>query len=94
MRAVRITVTGGTVSAVVFVDDGQPPQSAIETFPTIDDLFDEIRAAIDGGADSVSAMYDATAGHPTRVDIDYIREAIDDEMTFTVSELTPVGPTA
>ena len=91
VRPVRIEVLDGVVSSAVYVDTEEPISPPPTSVPTIDDLFDEIQDAVDGMAFSIVADYDADMGYPTSVSIDYIENAIDDEMAFTVSsfELTP-----
>ncbi|MFV1987698.1 MAG: DUF6174 domain-containing protein [Gemmatimonadota bacterium] len=89
VRGVRIEVAGGQVVSVVPVDDGPPLQTPIDEFPTIDDLFDEILSAIEAEADQLLATYNAELGYPVDVAIDFIFEAIDEEMAFEVREFTP-----
>ena len=52
---------------------------------TIDLLFAELDAALNGGADSVTVTYDATYGFPTEVAIDYSQETADEEMYYSIS---------
>ena len=84
VRPVRIEVLGGIVNSAVYVDT-EEPVSPLTSVPTIDDLFDEIQDAMDRMAFSVIADYDADMGYPTSVSIDFIENAIDDEMAFIVS---------
>jgi hypothetical protein len=85
VRPVRIEVLGGTVSSAVYADTGEPIAPPLTSVPTIEDLFDEIQDAVDRMASSVLAEYDPGMGYPTSVSIDYIANAIDDEMAFSVS---------
>ncbi len=87
VRPVRIEVQDGTVTSAVYVDTEETIPPPLTSVPTIDDLFDEIQAAMDGMAFSIIAEYDADMGYPTSVSIDHIENAIDDEMAFTVSSL-------
>lgn len=84
IRPVRIIVDGETVVSAVFADDGMPIETPLSEVPTIPDLFDEIRSAIEE-ADEVTATFDEGYGHPLTVMIDFIEQAIDDEMYFEVS---------
>ena len=87
IQAVRITVTNGVVTGVVRVDDGQPiPPEQIEQYfrITIDSLFDILGAALED-ADAVTVQYHPFWGHPTAVAIDYIRNAIDDETSYSAA---------
>jgi hypothetical protein len=56
---------------------------------TIDELFDALTREI--SADSFAATYDPRLGYPTSVTVDKMLDAVDDELTVRVSELTP-GP--
>ena len=92
VRPVRIEIRDGLVSSAVYVDTEEPIPPPLTSVPTIDDLFDEIQAAMDGMAFSIMADYDADMGYPTNVSIDHIENAIDDEMAFTVSSFQLGGP--
>ena len=85
-RAVWIDVAAGVVVSVVPVDDGPPLQTPIDEYPTIDELFEEIQDAIDADAHQLLATYDEERGYPVDVSIDFILEAIDEEMGFQVRE--------
>ncbi len=54
---------------------------------TVDDLFDQVQFAIDFPADALLIEYDDAFCYPTRIDIDFISMAIDDEMSFSASDL-------
>jgi hypothetical protein len=92
VRPVRITVSDGVVVAAVDPGTNEPLNPPPDGFPTIDDLFDEIQDAIDREADSVDATYDGALGYPVQVFIDWIENAIDDEMAFQVSEYVGALP--
>lgn len=92
VRAVRIVVADGTVVSAVFADDGSPIQTPLAEVPTIPDLFDEIEAAIASRADRMDVAYDEAYGYPVDVSIDFIEQAIDDEMFFQVSEFDVLSP--
>ena len=57
-----------------------------DKYATIDRLFAELEADINGAADSVTAKYDETYGFPTEVTIDFVQEATDDELYLTISD--------
>ncbi|HEX6270650.1 MAG TPA: DUF6174 domain-containing protein [Anaerolineales bacterium] len=57
-----------------------------ERFASIDRIFSEIEADLAGAADEVTVTYDPTYGFPVDVSIDYVKEAIDDELYLTVSD--------
>jgi hypothetical protein len=54
-------------------------------YETIDLIFAELEAALNGAADEVTVKYDPTYGFPTEATLDVIKEAIDDELYLTVS---------
>src|SRR3990172_6788707 len=56
-----------------------------DKFKKIDGIFSELEADLAGAADEVTAAYDPTYGFPVDVTIDYVKEAIDDELYLTVS---------
>lgn len=85
VRPIRIEILDGLVSSASYTDTEEPISPPFALVPTIDDLFDEVQGAVDGMASSVIANFDAEMGYPTSVQIDYIRDAIDDEVSFTVS---------
>ena len=69
VRPVRIEILDGTVSSAVYADTEEPISLPLTSVPTIDDLFDEIQAAVDGMAFSIMADYNARHGLPDqRVD--------------------------
>ncbi len=62
------------------------------TFPnTIDQLFNIIQDAIQRNADEILITYDKTLGYPTRIAIDYQRILADDEITYTVENLSQLN---
>jgi hypothetical protein len=90
-QAVRITVTNDAVTAVARVEDGQqvPPDQVNQFFRvTIDSLFRIVAVALED-AHTVAAQYDAFWGHPTHVSIDYIQNAIDDEVAYSAALTSP-----
>jgi len=54
-------------------------------FATVDRLFSELEADLSGEADEVTVTYDSTHGYPTEINIDFIKEAADDELYLTIS---------
>jgi hypothetical protein len=88
-RPVRITVRFGSVISKVDAETGEPAPSYANA-REIARLFDLVREAIDQDADRIEVSYDATYGFPTRIDIDYIRNAVDDELQVRASEFQPM----
>jgi predicted small secreted protein len=65
-----------------------------QRFATMDQLFDEIANdfqiqgnvdATGDKADEVKVTYDETYGFPTQISIDFIKDAVDDELGLTIS---------
>jgi hypothetical protein len=72
--------------------DGKPLDAdALALTPvTVDQLFAEGRRAHAGGG-TVGATFDPTTGVPARLDIDYLPQAIDDELSIVVNGFEPAG---
>jgi len=56
-----------------------------DKYATIDSIFAELEADLNGAADKVVVEYDPTYGFPTKADIDFIEEAIDDELYLSLA---------
>jgi hypothetical protein len=61
-----------------------------EHMPTLDELFDLVERA-DREADHLEVEYDE-AGWPSRIDIDWWTEAVDDEISYRVESVTEAAP--
>jgi hypothetical protein len=61
-----------------------------DKFSTIDRIFEQLEKDSNGEADEVIAAYDSTYGFPNDVKIDRVKEAIDDELYFTISGFEPL----
>ncbi|TNE90919.1 MAG: hypothetical protein EP330_07090 [Deltaproteobacteria bacterium] len=89
---VRVEVVGGEIaSATRQVTDGDPvvlESGDYEDWMTVDGLFDEARRAVDE-ADEVTLAF-ASEGYPTLVDIDWMKNAIDDEVSYSAEGLAPI----
>ena len=57
-----------------------------ERYATIDRIFSELEADLAGAADEVTVTYDPTYRFPTQATIDFVKEAIDDELYLTISD--------
>ncbi len=80
VQAIRSPLPGGTGSA-------EPLDAAdYEDWFTVDGLFAVVEAALEQ-ADDVAVRYDPTLGHPTSIEIDWIGAAIDDEVSYRVTDL-------
>ena len=89
-----IEVRDGQIVSMEFKSGKEIDPQLMELFKryeTIDKLFDGIESGFDfegddqGPADKVTVEYDATYGFPTKIDIDFIEQAIDDELYLSIS---------
>ena len=56
-----------------------------EKYATIDRIFSELETDINGAADEVVVSYDSTNGFPEQANIDFVKNAADDELYLTIS---------
>ena len=86
-RPVVISVRNHLVESRRYEDDGSAVSGELAAqFPTIDGVFDQIDAAIIGGARTVTADFDSTRGFPLHVFIDYRGNVADDELTLAIRD--------
>jgi hypothetical protein len=98
-----VWITGGLLGggAVIEVRDGVPvsvqpaeggpqhlPMSAFARYDTVEELFAVLEQAFDRNVHEVKAEYDPRFGLPIDVDIDPMRDAIDEEHGFSVEGFT------
>jgi hypothetical protein len=85
---VIVEVVDGTPTATDA--DGRPLDAGTlaMTPVTLDQLFAEIRRAQAAGG-VVKATFDPVSGLPTRLDIDYLPQGIDDELSIVVNAFEP-----
>jgi hypothetical protein len=85
-----VTVIDGEVASVTSQGKDVPlDDELLRTWPlTVEDLFAEVDDA-QAHADDVAVRYDEELGYPTRIAIDRLENAIDDEMTYVVRSLDP-----
>lgn len=83
-----IEVQDGKVVSMEFQSGKEIDPSLHELFDkyaTIDQIFAELKAGLNGGADNVIVKYDPTHGFPTEATIDFEQQAADDELYLTLS---------
>ena len=81
---VRIEVLDGEIVSAVIVETEKPaPESRALT---IEDLFDMVQDEIDQDPDDLDVEYDGDRGVPATVDVDPIRNAMDDEHGFSAEQ--------
>jgi hypothetical protein len=86
----KVEVQKGEVVSMTLPDGSVVSQTdaGYETFikyATIDKLFAELKADQGGKADEVTVKYDATYGFPTEINIDFIKNAVDDELYLSAA---------
>jgi hypothetical protein len=87
----NVFVRNGQITGVTSVETGEPvPQTWLQVYMTVDQLFALIEDAIDRSAHSLDIAYHAQYGYPTHIRIDYIENMIDEEMGFEASSLAPL----
>jgi hypothetical protein len=83
-----IEVQDGKMVSMEFHNGTEIDPSLLELFnkyTTIDQIFAELEAGLNGAADEVTVKYDPTYGFPTEATIDMVKEATDDELYLTIS---------
>ncbi|HEY2980127.1 MAG TPA: DUF6174 domain-containing protein [Anaerolineales bacterium] len=87
-----IEVRDGEVVSIAYSDGGAlvPTDPNFENFSqyaTIDRVFAELETDLNGEADQVTVTYDPTYGYPAEIQIDFVKNAADDELSLAVSNL-------
>lgn len=91
-RTVTVTVTNGTVSSAEHAESGAAVDAALFTYvATVPDLFDLVQSALDADPAYFFASYDPVYGYPTRIEIDYSNNVVDDEIAISARDLTLSG---
>jgi hypothetical protein len=90
---VILTVRRGSLVSVTRVSDGRPvdPTQWTGRYYTVDEMFALIAEAEARGADEVRVTYDAALGYPREVFLDEDQRLADEERTFELSALAPLG---
>lgn len=89
----QVTVTSGTITRAVNLTTGESMSVALLTiFRTVDQLFAQAREGLKREGVVTSIAFDATAGYPTTLSLDPIRDAVDDEVTYVTSNVAPISP--
>ncbi|MEP7001727.1 MAG: DUF6174 domain-containing protein [bacterium] len=87
LRPVVVVVSNGVVHGRKYKDTGAdvtPPFST--AYSTIEGLFGIVEDARSRNAAQLDVVYDPERGYPTRISIDYVAKAIDDEVAYTVTD--------
>lgn len=89
INPITVEVKDGQIVSMIGVNgaeilDTDPVYESLSQYATIDALFTWLGDAL-ANADKVEVSYDVVYGFPTTVAVDYITEAIDDEIWIEVS---------
>ena len=87
-----VEVANGAVQSMKYSDGTPVPQDQLETFARyapIETMFSFTADALHR-ADEVKVEYDPTYGFPARLQIDYIKAAVDDELALSVTNFEPL----
>jgi len=82
-----VVVEQGRVASVTDAETGVPRTPNPFVPLTVLALFAKVEDAIDRDADRLDVRYDPRLGYPLEIAIDFIERAIDDEVTYTASDL-------
>jgi len=90
MPLVVEVLNGNVVSMIgadgVVIAETDPSYGTFTQYATIDHLFSELEADLND-ADEITVTYDPTYGFPTDINIDFIKNAMDDELYLSASGL-------
>lgn len=85
-----VEVQNGEVISMT-APDGKPITAAdpgyenFTRYATMDRIFSTLEAGLAGDADEVTVTYDSSHGFPIEIYFDYIKDAMDDELSLSVS---------
>lgn len=85
-KPVEVTVRDGEVVSL----EPAPPEFWSEVVVPVPDLF-RLVGDLRGSADVVDVTYDSELGYPTTIAVDRITEAIDDEVSYVVTDFAPLS---
>jgi hypothetical protein len=77
---ISMTTPDGTLVAAT-----DPNYETFSHYATIERIFSKLEAGLAGDADEVTVTYDPARGFPSEIYFDYIKAAVDDELSLTVS---------
>ena len=88
VEPVRVKVINGVIVSRTDLSTGEPvPEIYASSYPDVPGLFAIVeQASID--ADEFEADFDPSYGYPTEISIDWIENAVDDEVAYVVETFT------
>ncbi len=89
----QITVADGKVTKAAGVDEAAQRIASdpklLANLPTLKQLLDEYETARHEGAHVAKAEFDPADGHPTKIELDPLKNSIDDEACYQISDYRP-----
>lgn len=83
---VLVSVREGVVTSRTYVGSGaQVSAQFASLFPTVEGIFRIVDDALGRNAYTLDVAYDPAYGFPVTIDIDYVNNAVDDELTVQMS---------
>ncbi len=84
---IRVGVDSGKTKYVAYAESRETPLTIVPLrLHSIEGLFEIIQDAITDDMDHIAVSYDKEKGYPTKIEIDYRSNAIDDEYTLIVTD--------
>lgn len=84
-KVVSMTKPDGTA-----VQPGDPVYDAVLPYSTINSVFSSLKEDYAGKADEITVTYDTTYFYPASISIDYIKNAMDDEVSIYIENFEVV----
>ena len=85
-NAVLVSVREGSVTSRTYVSTGaQVSAQYASLFPAVEGIFLIVDDALTRNAYKLDVTYDATYGFPVSIDVDYVHQVADDELTVQLS---------
>jgi len=79
--------SGKSLGAYLVLENGKKEKHDQSHLGTVDELFEEIRQAIETKAGGITVEYDPTLGYPVKASIDYRNDTADDGCSHHILEL-------
>jgi len=91
-RAVTVTVHQRAWATLMYEDDGTAADTSLfRDFLTMERVFSFLRGSLEEDPATFEARYDAQLGYPAEVSIDYLANAIDDELSLWIAGFRITG---
>ena len=87
---VVVEVRSGKVETARYIDGAAVDPQFSGLFTNVPGLFDLIEEALNRPAAAVSARYHASLGYPESIQIDWVAGAVDDEISYRITDFSPL----